>query len=313
MTDEGLAGSAGFERLRESSADMNAFDGNLPTRMTARPHPALRATFSREGRRGSHATEWRSDCRASRWRRRSARREDIDEHIGFALRQPVQHHPLVQIDAVFHDQVLMARDGTLPGRRAARRRRRNCRPRRRRPFVRQPPRAFEADAGSAVIEGGGVRLPATAVTGANEAASPGVIASSVELLSLKAGLQIGELDLLADVEHAALQSLHVEQHAAGEERRRILDPEPLQAIGRPHFAEAGCRYRTAYWSVANGAAMAAEMAKSVHMGADLADFGGDEFVVPDRAAARRHRGRRSVRRACAAQRRGRAPAACRAS
>jgi hypothetical protein len=42
---------------------------------------------------------------------------------------------------------------------------------------------------------------------------------------LKAGLQVGELDLLADIEHPVLEALHVEEHAAREERPRVFYPE----------------------------------------------------------------------------------------
>src|SRR3984957_4393338 len=96
------------------------------------------------------------------------RRKYISEHIGLTLGQPVEDHPLMEMDAMIHDEVLMtgmehfridrrhpvdreiigADDADL--------------------FVGQPTRAFEAEAGSAVVKCGGIGMPAAAVTGPNE-------------------------------------------------------------------------------------------------------------------------------------------------
>ena len=105
-----------------------------------------------------------------------------------------------------------------------------------------------------------------------------------DTLALETGLQIGELDLLADIEHASLQTLHIEEEAAGEERRRILHAELLQPVGRPHVGEAVAVVEEHVGLVALGPAHAAKMPERVHLRADLADLRRDELVVPDRAA-----------------------------
>ena len=105
-----------------------------------------------------------------------------------------------------------------------------------------------------------------------------------DALALQAGFQIREPDLLADVEHASFQALHVKQDAAREEGRRVLDAELLQPVWRPHVRQAVAVVEEHAGLVAARAAHAAEMAERVHLRADLADFGRDEFVVPDRPA-----------------------------
>ena len=105
-------------------------------------------------------------------------------------------------------------------------------------------------------------------------ASPGRDRRLRHLLALEAGLEVGQLDLLAHVEHPALQALDVEQHAAGEEGRRLLHAELLQAIGRPHVGQPVAVVEEHLGLVALLPALAAEMAEGIHLRPDLADLGG---------------------------------------
>src|SRR6202044_2083686 len=148
--------------------------------------------------------------------------------------------------------------------------------------AREPARAFESDARRAVIEGPGLRVPTAPMTGAHEYRIAGPDRLLCDALTFEAGLEIGEHDLFADVEHPPFQALDVEQDAAGEERRRVFDPEFLEPVRRPHLGQAIAVVEEHFGLVAPHPAHAAEMAERVHLGADLADFGGDEFVVPDR-------------------------------
>ena len=58
-----------------------------------------------------------------------------------------------------------------------------------------------------------------------------------DTLARKAGFEIGKRNLLADVEHAPLETLDVEKNASGEERRRVFNPKFLQPIGRDHMSD----------------------------------------------------------------------------
>ena len=106
-----------------------------------------------------------------------------------------------------------------------------------------------------------------------------------QALRLEAGAQVGRRDLFAGVEHAALQGLNVEQNARREEDRRVLDAEPGQPIGRPDVGERRAVVEADVAVVRLVADLAAEMAERIHVGADLADFGREELVVPDGPAA----------------------------
>ena len=57
----------------------------------------------------------------------------------------------------------------------------------------------------------------------------------VDALAFEARLEVGERDLLADVEDPAFQALAVEQDAAGEEGPSIFNSEFLEPVRRSHF------------------------------------------------------------------------------
>ena len=96
------------------------------------------------------------------------RREDIGEHVGVALDQALEGHAFVQVDAVFHDEMLVAGvehlgvdrrhdlDGEIVGADDDDLK------------AREPAGAFEHDAGRAVVEGRRLGVPARAVAGAHE-------------------------------------------------------------------------------------------------------------------------------------------------
>src|SRR5579872_4213002 len=149
-------------------------------------------------------------------------REDIGEKPGFALDQPVEGHALLEMDAVLHDQVLMTRM-------------KDFRINRRNDFhreivgahdanlqARKPARAFQPDARRAVVERLGLGVPARPMAGAHENRVARRDRLFRQALAFKAGFEVGELDFLADIEDAPLETLHIEQDAAREEGRRIL-------------------------------------------------------------------------------------------
>src|SRR6478735_7592554 len=93
-----------------------------------------------------------------------------------------------------------------------------------------------------------------------------------DTLTMETCLQIGKLNLFADIEHASFQTLDVEEEAAGEERRCILHAEPLQPVGRPHVREAIAVVEQHGGLVALGPTHATKMPDSVQLSADLPDL-----------------------------------------
>ena len=93
--------------------------------------------------------------------------------------------------------------------------------------AREPACAFETDARRAVVEGPGLRVPPSPMTGAHERRIARRYRLFRDALTFEAGFQIGKRDLLADVEHPPLEALDVEQDAAGEERRSVFNSEFL--------------------------------------------------------------------------------------
>ena len=114
------------------------------------------------------ATTPRSDSPVSQCADDRYRREDIGEHPGRALDQPLERHALMEIYSVLHDEVLVAgmknlwidRGHDLDGEIIS--------PDDADLKAREPARAFEADARRAIIEGAGFCIPARSMAGAHE-------------------------------------------------------------------------------------------------------------------------------------------------
>src|SRR5215475_2479389 len=78
-------------------------------------------------------------------------------------------------------------------------------------------------------------------------------------LTHETGFKVSQRDLLADVEHAALEALDVEQDAASEERRSVFDSKLLEPVGRPHVRKAITIVKQHVRLIAERSAHAAEM------------------------------------------------------
>jgi hypothetical protein len=96
-----------------------------------------------------------------------------------------------------------------------------------------PARTLEADARRAIVEGAGFRIPARSMAGAHQNRVARRDRLFVDALAFEARLEVGEGDLLADVEDPALQA--VEQDAAGEGRPSVFNSEFLEPVRRPRF------------------------------------------------------------------------------
>ena len=256
----------------ERTAPMNF--GNT----TAQPAMAFSGCCAADLQHGYRVTG--RSCRAHDWQWR----EDISKDPRLALDQPLEGHALVKMDAVLHNEMLMTgmEDVRIDGRHDLDRE--IVRAHHADLEGREPASAFEADSGRAVIVGLRLGIPTRAVARAHEHGVAGRDDVFRDPLSCEACLEIRELNLLADFEHTTFQPLHVEQHAAREERRSVLHPELLQAVGRPHVGELVAVIEKHVGLVAGRTAHAAEMAERVHLRADLADLGSDELIVPDRPA-----------------------------
>jgi hypothetical protein len=115
----------------------------------------------------------------------------------------------MQIDAVSHDEVLMA---GMEHRRIDRRHDvdgKIVRADDANLHVGEPSRAFEADAGGAIVESIGFCIPSRTVPGPHEDRVSGSDPVLRDLLAVEARLEVGQLDFFPDVEHAAFQALVV--------------------------------------------------------------------------------------------------------
>src|SRR5271156_2148579 len=167
----------------------------------------------------------------------------------------------MEMDSILHDEVLMAGMENLGIDRRHHLNGEIVRPDDADLKAREPACAFESNARGAVIEGPRFRVPARPVTGAHEYRIAGSDRLLCDALTFEAGLEIGERDLLADIEHPPFQALDVEQDAAGEERRRVFDAEFLEPVRRPHLGQAIAIVEEHFGLVAPHPAHAAEMAE----------------------------------------------------
>ena len=219
---------------------------------------------------------------ASPSRRRSATGRTVDKDIGFALHEPFEGHALVEINPVLHYQVLMAGmehfgvsgrhdvDREIVGADDAN------------PLVRQPARAFEPDPRGAVVKSGGLGGPARAVSGAHERR---VARSDRRPRSRfwRSRQALRSASLIS----SPTSSTRPFSPCTSNNIPRVKNggafsmPKPLEAIGRPHVAQPIAVVEPHIALIAHCPTLTAKMAERVHVGADLADFRAEIFVVPD--------------------------------
>ena len=112
-------------------------------------------------------------------------------------------------------------------------------------------------------------------------ASPGLMSLSCMFCRCSAARTSATADLLARIHHAALHGLDVDQMAAREQRLQLLGAELLQAVGVADLGGGEAVVEMHLALVAVLAELDADMAEAVELRADLADLGGEKFVVID--------------------------------
>jgi hypothetical protein len=162
-------------------------------------------------------------------------------------------------------------------------------------FVRHPMGDFQPDARLTAVEAVVVLYPQLAPAGVEKDRIARLDVALLHVLLGERSAEVSQSDLFADIHHAAFHCLDIDKMSAGEQRLQLLDTELLEAIGICHIGHREAVVEDHLAQVSGIAELDADMTEAVELGAGLADFGGeifvvvDQFVVAERAARRRAR------------------------